>query len=173
VYPAYEGRGPARRNACLLAIAPTGTLRLLAGCSGGLEPWIDPVVRVTTSDGGAHRWVDRWLLDWLETRARDPEAALEALEAGGASGSLPGLDAAERDLLRRAQEVPPEAQLALQARFQAHVDGGVSKTVHLPVQASSARIVELIHRARGLGCKGVAFWRAGAAPEAACVHCAA
>jgi len=33
-YPAFRGPGPERRNASLLAIAPTGTLRLLAACNG-------------------------------------------------------------------------------------------------------------------------------------------
>lgn len=160
VFPAYAGRGPRRRNASLLAIAPTGTLRLLAGCSGGCEPWIDPVVRVRTSGGGAHRWIDPWLLAWLETRTRAAAAVIDALEAGRPSGSLPGLDETDCALLRRAHEVPAEGQLALQARFQAHVDGGVSKTIHLPTETSVGRIVELIQRARDLGCKGVAFWRA-------------
>lgn len=59
-------------------------------------------------------------------------------------------------------EVPAEAQIAIQACFQAHVDGAVSKTVHLPPEVSVARVAELIHRARSLGCKGVAFWRVGA-----------
>jgi ribonucleoside-diphosphate reductase alpha chain len=171
VFPAYEARGPARRNASLLAIAPTGTLRLLAGCSGGLEPWISPVVCIRTSSGDALRWVDRWLLDWLETRASSPAAVVDALAAGLEAASLPGLAAADWPLLRRAHEVPPEAQLSLQARFQAHVDGSVSKTIHLPPDASAGDIIGLIHRAHELGCKGVAFWRATAAASPPSVTC--
>jgi ribonucleoside-diphosphate reductase alpha chain len=172
-YPASSGPGPERRNASLLAIAPTGTLRLLAGCSGGLEPWIDPVVAVQTSDGASHRWIDRSLLAWLEAKSDAPAAVVSALEAGIPSASLPHLDPAERWLLRRAHEVPAEAQLALQARFQAHVDGGVSKTVHLPTEVTAVQIAELILRARALGCKGVAFWRSSGAVPPACIRCAA
>jgi ribonucleoside-diphosphate reductase alpha chain len=171
-YPAFRGEGPARRNASLLAIAPTGTLRLLAGCSGGLEPWIDPVVCVETAAGASHRWVDRTLLDWLARHTSRPLAVLDALAAGWPSARLPGIGAPERVLLQRAHEVTPEAQLALQARFQAHVDGGVSKTVHLPEAASSDRIADWIALARALGCKGVAFWRRADDAPPPCIRCA-
>lgn len=170
-HPAWRGAGTPRRNASLLAVAPTGTLRLLAGCSGGLEPWIDPVVRIEAGDGRSWRWVDRWLLDWLEARAPSPAEVVEALEAGAPAASLPGLLDADRMLLRRAHEVPPEDQLALQACFQAQVDGGVSKTVHLPPDVSAATITRLIQQARALGCKGVAMWRTTGERAPACVRC--
>ncbi|MEN8159882.1 MAG: ribonucleotide reductase N-terminal alpha domain-containing protein [Myxococcota bacterium] len=169
-FPAFEGPGAPRRNASLLAVAPTGTLRLLAGSSAGLEPWIAPVVRVRPPGGDEVRWIDRWLLDWLETGGTASAAVVDALEAGLPSDALPGLGPAERALLRRADEVPPEQQLALQACFQAHVDGAVSKTVHLPAETSAGHVVALIHRAHALGCKGAAFWRATTAP-APCVSC--
>jgi len=171
-YPAFRGGAVPRRNASLLAVAPTGTLRLLAGCNGGLEPWLDPVVRVETTGGDSRRWVDRWLLDWLEGHAASPEVVVDALESGVPAESLKGLTAPEQALLRRAHEIPPEAQIALQARFQAHVDGGVSKTVHLAEEVSADEIVGLIHRARALGCKGLAFWRGVGPPPAPCVRCA-
>jgi hypothetical protein len=50
--------------------------------------------------------------------------------------------------------------------------GGVSKTVHLPPDVSVERIVELIQRARELGCKGVAFWRSEGLAPARCNRCA-
>jgi ribonucleoside-diphosphate reductase alpha chain len=170
-YPACRGPGPARRNATLLAIAPTGTLRLLAGCNGGIEPWLDPVVRIETEGGASHRFVERSLLAWLERRTDAPVAVLEALEAGVPSHRLPGLSESDRALLRRGHEVPAEAQLVLQARFQAHVDGAVSKTIHLPADVSDEEIVALIQRARALGCKGVAFWCRGELGVAPCIRC--
>lgn len=169
--PAFCGRGPERRNASLLAIAPTGTLRLLAGCNGGIEPWLDPVVPVETGGGASHRWIDRWLLDWLESHDCASAGVVDALAEGAPSVSLAALSEHARALLLRAHEVPAEAQLALQSRFQAHVDGGVSKTIHLPPDVSVERIVELIQRARALGCKGVAFWRSEGLAPARCIRC--
>jgi ribonucleoside-diphosphate reductase alpha chain len=169
-FPASQGGAP-RRNASLLAVAPTGTLRLLAGCSGGLEPWLQPVLAVETETGETHRWIDRWLLPWLGARAAAPDELVDALERGVPTATLPGLDPSDRPLLRRAHEIPAEAQLALQARFQACTDGAVSKTVHLPPEASPQRVVELIHRARALGCKGAAFWRGASLAPVGCLRC--
>jgi ribonucleoside-diphosphate reductase alpha chain len=172
VYPAFRGPGPERRNAGLLAIAPTGTLRVLAGCNGGIEPWLDPVVPVETARGVSHRWIDRWLLGWLETHSDAPATVVDGLAEGVPSASLAALPQRERALLLRSHEVPADAQLALQARFQAYVDGGVSKTVHLPPDVSVEKIVELIQSARALGCKGVAFWRSAGLAAARCIRCA-
>ncbi|HXK25365.1 MAG TPA: ribonucleotide reductase N-terminal alpha domain-containing protein [Myxococcota bacterium] len=156
---------PARRNATCLAIAPTGTIRLLAGCSGGLEPLLAPVVRVR-AEGGELRWSDVEVERFLAERgAREP--ALAALAAGVPAAELPGLDADARALLRRGHEVDAEAQLALQGVFQRHVDGAISKTLHLPSGTGLERIEALVFRAREQGCKGAAFFVGGslAAPE--------
>jgi ribonucleoside-diphosphate reductase alpha chain len=164
-YPAWRGPGRARRNACVLALAPTGTLRLIAGCNGGMEPFLQPILEVRTR-ASTLRWIDPWLEAWLVDRTSDPRAVLAALESEVASSELPELDAGDRALLCRAWEVSPEEQIALQGRFQVHVDGAVSKTVHLGGDVSRERIVGLIRRARDRGCKGVAFYRrdAGSLP---------
>jgi ribonucleoside-diphosphate reductase alpha chain len=169
-YPAWRGVGPPRRNATALAVAPTGTLRLLAGCSGGLEPFLEPVVRVRQGEREL-RAVDRTLLRWLAERTQDPRAVVDALGAGVPAAGLPGLDPADRRLLRRAPELAPDAQIALQAAFQRHVDGAVSKTVHVPADAGAADVVAWIALARRRGCKGVAFYRARGPGAAPCVRC--
>jgi ribonucleoside-diphosphate reductase alpha chain len=154
-----------RRNATLLAIAPTGTIRLLAGCNGGLEPFLAPVVRLRDA-AGERLWQDLEIERFL-ARCAGRESVVAALVAGVPASALPGLDAASRALLRRSHEIPAEAQLALQARFQRGVDGAISKTVHLPPGASAERIAELVLRAREVGCKGAAFYVGAslAAPE--------
>jgi ribonucleoside-diphosphate reductase alpha chain len=165
-YPAWRGPGRPRRNATTLAVAPTGTLRLLAGCNGGIEPWLQPLLTVRTAEG-ALRWSDRWLDAWLAGRCADPEAVRRALAEEAPADALPGLDAAERALLRRAFEIPAEAQIDLQARVQAHVDGAVSKTVHLAARPDPAALLAWIRRARAGGCKGVAFYVRSEAPAPA------
>jgi ribonucleoside-diphosphate reductase alpha chain len=164
-YPAWRGRGARRRNATTTAIAPTGTLRLLTGSSGGIEPLLDPV-RAIALESGEVRFVDRWLEAWLEPRTRDRDAVLAALAAGLPSSELPGLAERDRRLLRRGSELDARAQIAVQAEVQRFVDGAVSKTVHLAPSASTALVRELVLFARRAGCKGVALFRGkpGCAP---------
>ncbi|MBW2267413.1 MAG: ribonucleoside-diphosphate reductase, adenosylcobalamin-dependent [Deltaproteobacteria bacterium] len=159
VFPAWE-RGPRRRNATTRALAPTGTLRLLVGCSPGIEPFFAPRVALLT-EGRELTWSDVWLVEWLARRTLDPQPVLDALAAGIGHRQLPDLSDADRVLLRRAWEISPEDQLAMQACTQRWVDGAVSKTVHLDGEASptATQVVDWIQRARSLGCKGVAFYR--------------
>jgi ribonucleoside-diphosphate reductase alpha chain len=169
-YPAWRGPGTPRRNATTLAIAPTGTLRLLAGCNGGIEPLLQPVTRVRAPEG-EWRCVPESVLRWLERARIAPGALLDALEADAPLAQLPGLAAEARALWRRGAEISPERQLAMQACVQRHVDGAVSKTVQLAPDATAERVAAWISLARALGCKGAAFYRAPRPAQLACVEC--
>jgi ribonucleoside-diphosphate reductase alpha chain len=169
-YPAWRGPGAPRRNATTLAIAPTGTLRLLAACSGGIEPLLHPVATVRDGDA-SHRLVSASVRAAIEARRLPPAPLLAALEAGAAVSELPGIAPSERDLWLRGAEISAERQIAMQARFQRCVDGAVSKTVHLALDTRAEQIVEWIALARRLGCKGVAFYRAADAARAPCIRC--
>jgi ribonucleoside-diphosphate reductase alpha chain len=162
-YPAWQGEGTRRRNATVLAIAPTGTLRLLVGCSGGMEPFLRPVVTVRSPEG-TWRWVDPWLDEWLGRRLREPEGVLASLEADAPAADLRDLEPEDRELVRRAWELAPEEQILLQAEVQRFVDGAVSKTIHLPSTISPSRILDLVQLAHRAGCKGAAFFRRGSEP---------
>jgi len=166
-FPAWQ-RGPLRRNATTRALAPTGTLSLLAGCSPGIEPFLAPRIAIST-DRGELAWTDRPLVDWLARRVSDPKPVLDALSAGRPAHELPGLSDADRALLRRAWEISAEDQIAMQAAAQRQIDGAVSKTVQLApdTHATPAAVVAWIQLARSLDCKGVAFYRRGEAAEAA------
>jgi ribonucleoside-diphosphate reductase alpha chain len=164
-FPAWHGRGAMRRNASVLAIAPTGTLRLIAGCNGGIEPFLRPVLRVRTSRGDA-LWVDPWIEEWLRRHGLASDALFEALRRDEPADALPGLGSAARHLLRRAWEIPGDEQIEVLAEIQRHVDGAVSKTVHLGTETDPAEIERLIRLAHRLGCKGISFFRRGCAADA-------
>lgn len=128
------------RNSHLLAIAPTGSISLLAG---NVSPGIEPIP----------------LLEGLRT-----------LRTRGGPQNFPALDAAwlawirshrGRGVFLEAGEVTPTAQLAMQAALQRHVDGAVAKTLLLPPRTSFRQLDGWLRWAFRNGIKGLAVHRPG------------
>jgi ribonucleoside-diphosphate reductase alpha chain len=167
VFPAWErsvhaGRGERPRNATLLSIAPTGTIGILAGTSGGIEPLFALAYRRAHTLGGAPlAEVNPVFLRVLRARGVDPAALAKEVLARGSVRGAPGLPEAVRRLFPIAPEVPVRQHLAIQQAFQRHVDNAVSKTINLPEDASPDAVAEAYREGWRLGLKGVTVYRAG------------
>lgn len=130
------------RNSHLTAIAPTGTISLLANnLSGGIEPVFSRVQRriIRRLDGviGPHRIEDFAARLWRE-------------RFGGRSGP-PAFVAA--------REVAPEDHLAMQAAVQPSVDNAISKTINVPARIPFEAFERIYRRAYDLGLKGCTTFR--------------
>jgi ribonucleoside-diphosphate reductase alpha chain len=149
------------RNSHLTAIAPAGTISLLAGnVSSGLEPVFALEYRrnVRQSDGSmADVGVEAYALARFRVlRPADP---------------LP-------DTFVTAASVAPEAQLAMQAALQPHVDNAISKTTNVPAAIAREDFRRIYGRAWELGLKGCTVFRPNAVtgavltgPEPRCERC--
>jgi len=156
-----EKRGQKLRNATVTSIAPTGTLSILAGCSGGIEPFFALAFVRHVLDGqrlpetnerfeSALRAGGCWSADLLaEVRAR-----------GGVRGIAAVPERIQR-LFPTAPEVAPEWHLAIQQAFQAQVDNAVSKTINLPADATPQDVERIYTSAWRRGLKGVTVFREG------------
>jgi ribonucleoside-diphosphate reductase alpha chain len=131
------------RNSHLTAIAPTGTISLLAGnVSSGLEPAYSFRMqrRIRLGDGGEKMLP---VEDYAHRLYR---------EKFGQGASLPPAFVA-------ASQVPPVQQLAMQAALQRYVDNAISKTVNVPADCSFVDFRGIYERAYQLGLKGCAAFR--------------
>jgi ribonucleoside-diphosphate reductase alpha chain len=138
------------RNSHLLAIAPTGTISLLAGnVSSGIEPVFAPDYQRTVLDanGEPRRFP---LTDYAVRLWR---------EQSGRTDGMP-------DALVTALQLPIEAHLAMQAALQAFVDNSISKTINVPAETSFADFVPLYRLAYDKGLKGCTTFRPTAATGA-------
>jgi ribonucleoside-diphosphate reductase alpha chain len=159
-----EGSAP-RRNATTTTIAPTGTLSILAGCSGGIEPLYAVSFVRQVLEG--ERLIDVHPL--FVQVARDGGWYSEALmERVAERGSVRGLDEVPAEVQRlfvTAYDVAPEWHLRMQATFQRHVHNAVSKTINFPRSATVEQVEEAYHEAYRLGCKRVTVYRDGSRDE--------
>jgi len=131
------------RNSHLLAIAPAGSISLLAGnVSSGIEPVLAALqVRKVQTEGG--RTQSFGLTDY-------------ALDIWAQSGSRGGLPPA----FVTAAGLSASAHLAMQSAIQPFIDNAISKTINL-LEADGLDVYDIFLKAFDLGLKGCTVFRAG------------
>ncbi len=131
------------RNSHLTAIAPAGTISLLAGnISSGIEPiYSFEHDRRMREPGGGEKTLHLVDYAWQLWRQKHPN-------------ETPAPYCVE------ALEVKPEEQLRLEAAMQPYVDHAISKTINIPEQYSFDAFQSLYQKAYELGLKGCTVFRA-------------
>jgi ribonucleoside-diphosphate reductase alpha chain len=131
------------RNSHLIAIAPTGTVSLLANnVSSGLEPvFAGAYQRSVLDEGGTVRTYD--LTDYAVQLWR---------QTSGRAQSLPPGFVCARDLA-------PAQHLAMQATLQPYVDNSISKTINAPEDCPFEAFSHVYDSAYDLGLKGCTAFR--------------
>jgi ribonucleoside-diphosphate reductase alpha chain len=156
-----EGRPPLR-NATTTTIAPTGSLSIIAGVSGGIEPLFS-IAFTRRGILGGEELVE--INPHFERIAREKGFHSPSLMAEVARvGSVQGMDGVPEEVQRvfvTALDIDPEWHVRMQAAFQKHTDNAVSKTVNLPFEATPEDIRAVYETAYELGCKGVTVYRDG------------
>ncbi len=131
------------RNSHLTAIAPTGTISLLANnISSGLEPAFDFCYtrRVLDADGGfrSYELTDYALQQWQAHKGKTASLPPQFVDARG---------------------LAPEIHLRMQAAIQPYVDNAISKTVNVPEDYDFRAFQSLYAYAFDLGLKGCTTFR--------------
>jgi len=147
------------RNCNLTTVAPTGTISIFAGCSGGIEPLF--AVAFMRNQAGA-------LMPDV-----NPDFVKIAKEGGWYSDDLMERIANEghihfdevpadvQRVFRTAHDITPEWHVRMQAAYQAHTDSAISKTTNFPREATEQDVRAIYELAFSLGCKGVTVYRDG------------
>jgi ribonucleoside-diphosphate reductase alpha chain len=147
------------RNCNLTTVAPTGTISIFAGCSGGIEPLF--AVAFMRNQAGA-------LMPDV-----NPDFVKIAQQGGWYSDDLMARIANEghihfdevpaevQRVFRTAHDITPEWHVRMQAAFQEHTDSAISKTTNFPREANEKDVREIYELAFRLGCKGVTVYRDG------------
>ena len=151
-----------RRHATTTAIAPTGTISIIAGTTHSIEPLFALAYRRRHVLGDETLVeVSPFVRDVTERFGISREKLLPVLEARGSLRGAEGVGEEVQRLLATALEIPASRHLEIQAAFQRHTENSVSKTVNLPVDATPADIEQVYWRAWELGLKGVTIYRYG------------
>jgi ribonucleoside-diphosphate reductase alpha chain len=158
----YEVQHVNIRNATCLAIAPTGTLSIIADTSASIEPLFALAYRRTdVLEGQTLVDINPIFTGYLQRYDLNAERVMADVRDKGRLQDLPGIPEALQRVFVTALEIPAERHLQMQAAFQQHVDNSVSKTINLPPEATPKDVAHAYWQAWELGLKGITIYRYG------------
>jgi ribonucleoside-diphosphate reductase alpha chain len=148
------------RNATTTTIAPTGTLSLIADCSGGIEPLFAIAYKRLVLESELYE-INPY---FLETSRKGRFYSTGLINRISERGNLRGISEVPRNIKRlfvTAHEISPEDHIEMQAAFQEYTDNAVSKTINLKHRATRDDVAGAFLLAYEKGCKGITVFRYG------------
>ncbi|MCI5162687.1 MAG: adenosylcobalamin-dependent ribonucleoside-diphosphate reductase, partial [Candidatus Electrothrix sp. AX5] len=164
-FPAYDPKlndYPARRNAALTSIQPTGTVSMIADCASGCEPYFSVVMEKNVMDGDRFLMVNKHFEAVARKEGFFSDALLKKVARTGTVVGHDEIPANWQNIFRTAQDVSPEEHIRMQGALQTNgVDSSISKTINLPGSASKEDVRLSYMLGFELGCKGLTVYRDG------------
>ncbi|MDE2782790.1 MAG: vitamin B12-dependent ribonucleotide reductase [Gemmatimonadota bacterium] len=150
------------RNCNLTTVAPTGTISIIAGCSGGIEP-LFAVAFMRNQAGVMMPDVNEDFVARAKEEGWYSAALMERIAEEGHI-HFEEVPVEVQETFRTAHDITPEWHVRMQAAFQEHVDSAISKTTNFPFEATRQDVRKIYEMAFALGCKGVTVYRDGCRP---------
>ncbi len=149
------------RNACATTVAPTGTISIIANCSGGIEPLFSLAFYRNIMGGQRLVEVNQAFKEVAEREGFYSEELMEQIAKGGSIQHIEGIPEWVRHVFVCAHDVGPEWHIKMQAAFQRHCDSSISKTTNFPENATKEDVRKIYEMAYDYRLKGVTVYRDG------------
>jgi ribonucleoside-diphosphate reductase alpha chain len=153
-----------QRNAACTTVAPTGTISIIANCSGGVEPLFSLAFYRNVLNG-------QRLVEVNDEFKRVAKAAhywgyteAELFDRIATEGSLQHIQNVPDEVKRVfvcAHDINPDWHIRMQAAFQKHCDSSISKTTNFANSATPDDVRKIYTLAFDSNCKGVTVYRDG------------
>lgn len=157
------------RNAAVTTVAPTGTISIIANCSGGIEPlfalaFVRNVLRGQRKSDKPLVEVNETFRNVAEQRGFMSDDLFERLAREGTLRHNDKVPADVKKVFVCAHDITPEWHMRMQATFQEHCDSSISKTINFPSTATHEDVEQIYRLAYEMRCKGVTVYRDGCRP---------
>ena len=152
---------PARRNATITTVAPTGTISLIANCSSGIEPVYSVAYHRVSFESERMLFVHPLFERYARAHGFYTDQLMDRIAEQGSLDDIPEVPEHAKRLFVTTHEIAPEWHVRMQAAFQKHIDAAVSKTINFPGAASVEDVSNAYLLAYELDCKGITIYRDG------------
>lgn len=147
------------RNATTTCIAPTGTISMIAGASGGIEPLFGLVFSRLIMDGTKLLEVNPVFENYMKTHGLYTEELMSEIAKCGTVAHIEDLPDEVKNIFVTAHDISPYWHVKMQAAFQQFTDNAVSKTVNFVESATREDIKETYILAYKNNLKGITVYR--------------
>ncbi|MBA2346474.1 MAG: adenosylcobalamin-dependent ribonucleoside-diphosphate reductase, partial [Rubrobacter sp.] len=131
----HEARGDRVRNATVTTIAPTGTISMIAGCSGGIEPLFAVAFMRRQADMEMPD-VNPEFVRLAKERGFHSDELMKKVAEHGSVRDIPEVPEDVRSVWVTSHDITSEWHVKMQAAFQKYTSMGISKTINLPNEAT-------------------------------------
>lgn len=147
------------RNATTTCIAPTGTISMIAGASGGIEPLFGLVFSRLIMDGTELLEVNPVFEKYMKTHGLYTEDLMNKIAKCGSVAHIEELPDEVKRIFVTAHDISPYWHVKMQAAFQQFTDNAVSKTVNFIESATREDIKKTYILAYKNNLKGITVYR--------------
>lgn len=166
-FPNFKGSiwdhkdAPKMRNAATTSCNPTGTLSIIGTCSSGMEPFFALAYTKTVMDNDALPEVNEHFLNVAKERGFDSVELMKKILEKGSIQGINEIPEDIREVFKVSSDIKPDWHVKMQAAFQKHTDGAISKTINFPNSATIEDVKKAYLLAYKLNCKGLTVYRDG------------
>ncbi len=169
-FPAWEGslhhKNKRRmRNATCIAIAPTGTISILADVSSGCEPNFAISYVMTVLDNSRFVYTNPIFEKIAMDQGFYSPSLMAEIAKIGSIQNFKDIPKNIKNVFVTSLDISPEWHIKVQAALQKYVDNSVSKTANLANTATLKQISDTLILAWKSGCKGITVYREGSHPH--------
>ena len=147
------------RNATTTCIAPTGTISMIAGASGGIEPLFGLVFSRLILDNTEMLEINPIFKNYMIKHNLYSEELMKKIAIDGSITHINNIPENVKKIFVTAHDVTPYWHVKMQATFQLHTDNAVSKTVNFVESATRDDIKETYILAYKSHLKGITVYR--------------
>lgn len=147
------------RNATTTCIAPTGTISMIANCSGGVEPLFSLVFMRKIMDGTELFEANQNFKNYAKKHGFYSEDLMKQIFKEGTISHIENVDEKTKRIFSTAHDVSPYWHVKMQSAFQSHTDNAVSKTVNFEENATREDIKQAYILAFEENLKGITVYR--------------